>query len=290
MAARQTSVSEPVSGVHVSRSREEDRSLWRVAADPGLWSTELDWFLNCAASALGDRGTLAAVISAIERGGGRNSASYDQHTDEQVAWLRPRDWGTVQRARRLQTTWRRVPLRHRAVLLRHYLNGSRCSSKVHARFGVLSGVAAALWCEDLKARRVVAAESKLAQLEADRVDLLGELRRVEDARSAYLAGVTLVRGKRARHEPTDPVHAFRMLSSAWFHGRAARALRSRHAEVMRQVAERVASSERQDALSLLENACERGELPDLRRRADRMVREAHRVWDEARAAVEAEDL
>lgn len=286
MAARQTSVSEPVSGVHVSRSREEDRSPWRVAADPGLWSTELDWLLNCAASALGDRGTLSAVIAAIERGGSRSSVSYDQHTDEQVAWLRPREWGTVHRARRLQAVWHRLRLNHRAVLVAHYLNGGRCSSKVHARFGVLSGVAAALWCDDIKSRRHASFNTKVAQLEAEREDLVAELGWKRIGRTAL--ELQLARARDAL--PPDGARIFRLASRLRFQAVMLRRLESRHGEVMRNIAEVAATASRVDAMGLLDKACERGELPGLRRLAESMVREAHRAWNKAREAVEAEEL
>lgn len=90
--------------------------------DPQFWSTELDFLLNVAPAQLGMRGTTAAVISAIERGGAAVAADHEWIRDEQIGYGKAGLLGrnAVARARLLEPFWAALPAGQRELLRVHY--------------------------------------------------------------------------------------------------------------------------------------------------------------------------
>jgi hypothetical protein len=118
----------------------------RRTADPDLWCPQLEWLHRCADSALGQRGTLAAVVAAIERGGASGSGTFSHDAMlRTIGWRddQPpiaRELGNVQRLRRLQARWRELPLIFARIAGVHYLpRNSR--DRVEQLLGFCAGVA-----------------------------------------------------------------------------------------------------------------------------------------------------
>lgn len=89
----------------------------------GLPNPDLEWFLTRAASALGARGTFETVVSVLQRGGLQGSllVSGELCTDEQLGWGRYRGRGLVERFRRIERFWRRVPQSTQNILVAFYV-------------------------------------------------------------------------------------------------------------------------------------------------------------------------
>jgi hypothetical protein len=105
--------------------------------DGGLFDGDLDWLLNCAASALGLRGTTGSVISMIERGGASAGGSFDEAMLRRIGWSDdPRRRNrNVERARELRARWERLGAEHRKVLIVHYqARDSRTPAAQHIGF------------------------------------------------------------------------------------------------------------------------------------------------------------
>lgn len=87
---------------------------------------DLEWLLMCGAVAMGERGTLAGTISAIESGGGGSGrlgedGSYiHTYTDQQIG-MGSFGAGDVERHRWLSGAWNALPERTRDILGRCYL-------------------------------------------------------------------------------------------------------------------------------------------------------------------------
>jgi hypothetical protein len=85
-----------------------------------MWATDLEWLFRCAASALGQRGTMAAVIAAIERGGVSGSGDLDEAMLNRIAYLGGRGASPVDRERRLSKRWAQLELVQTRILTVHY--------------------------------------------------------------------------------------------------------------------------------------------------------------------------
>lgn len=104
----------------------------QTRSDPELWNEQIDWLLNCSAAAMGSRGTMGSVISAIERGGVSSNGDYP-HDGMLLAigWEVPerlpgeckpgaRTHRNIDRAKRLADRWAQLSHRSSAVLAIHY--------------------------------------------------------------------------------------------------------------------------------------------------------------------------
>jgi hypothetical protein len=122
--------------------------------DPELWSSDIDWLLNCAPSILGLRGTTGAVIACIERGAASSSGDHEHITDEQVGWGERAN--ATARWRRLSKLWQATPSWARGLLEIHYSTRSTWPRGVQGQLGQLANVALAL-CEPDELRRLLKA-------------------------------------------------------------------------------------------------------------------------------------
>lgn len=108
------------------------------------YDDDIAWYIQCAASALGERGTLGAAIAMVKRGSVASSGvpNSDLYSDRQVGWSENGPiLGDIERARRLDRVWRRVPREHQHVLLVRYTTRSEWPPGVEAWLGPLCGVA-----------------------------------------------------------------------------------------------------------------------------------------------------
>jgi hypothetical protein len=80
---------------------------------------DIDLLLNVLPAALGMRGTTAAVIAAIERGGASSSADPEWVLDTQLGWGRG-GVNNVARFRELEGPWRQLSPAARAIHVAHY--------------------------------------------------------------------------------------------------------------------------------------------------------------------------
>jgi len=264
----------------------------RGSTDRELWDADLAWFLCSAPAALGERGSLAAVIAAIERGGASSSSDHDHHTDAQLGgrWGRFRGSreGEVERARRLGARWRLVPAAHRRILEAHYLGSSwrprddrgEPVTTVGARLGELAAVATLIWSERA-ARRPASARKRERELDNRASELRAELealeRRMDELEPA------LRQARQARR------YGFRRRSWAWLRSAparaayaearsAARALRSELDATLSELGEVTREPGLHAHVLALVRACKAGEPPGLRVEAERAIRRAHRAW------------
>lgn len=107
--------------------------------DPELWDANLDWLLNCSSSAMGQRGTTAAVIAAIERGGASGSCNLDELMLERIGYGQG-GTNAVTRERRLRHRWAVLPTEHARVLAVHYAP-RRAGDKAEQHVGFCARVA-----------------------------------------------------------------------------------------------------------------------------------------------------
>lgn len=125
---------------------EKTETKHQVAAE---LDRDIEWFVHRMASALGERGTLAAVINIAKQGsvGISGVPNTDIYTDEQLGWgetpdgERRRFLGDVERARRLQKVWRRLSPETHNRLFARYATSSEWPPGVQAWFGPLAGLA-----------------------------------------------------------------------------------------------------------------------------------------------------
>jgi hypothetical protein len=276
---------------------QRDTPRSRGSTDRELWSPQLSWLLAASASALGQRGTMAAVISAIERGGSSGSSAYDHFTDQQLGgrWGRKpgeaaRE-GDVERRGRLGQQWGQVPLEHQRVLLAHYLASSRQiaaatgydndAAVVEGKFGELTGVVTFLWCRRQADRRVRAQQGERVTLQRAGKAVRLELQRLEER--LWMARLA------ARERPEDGEAVARVallciVAKVTADGLAR--LQASDAVLARE------SDQRADVARLVEGCAKGGkELVDkLRAGAERHVRAAHRAWYEAGVRQEEREL
>lgn len=129
----------------------------RIAAE---FDDDIAWYIQCSASALGERGTLGAAIAMMKRGSVASSGvpNSDLYSDRQVGWSENGPiLGDIERARRLDKVWRRVPREHQHVLLVRYTTRSEWPPGVEAWLGPLCGVA--LLCAPDPAKLLKACEN-----------------------------------------------------------------------------------------------------------------------------------
>lgn len=114
---RQTSSAERISTerIHTAIPGKGGRRA-RVGLDE-----DLAWFLECSGSAMGERGTLGGIVSALEHGGHAGGVpNTDLYTDAQIGWGR-NVFGDVERHRWLLTAWNALTPETQGVLLARYM-------------------------------------------------------------------------------------------------------------------------------------------------------------------------
>jgi hypothetical protein len=300
MAASQTSGQAiEITAARVPRLLEHepqrsDTPKSRGSTDKELWSAQLSWLLGASASALGVRGTMAAVIAAVERGGASGSSDFDHHTDSQIGgrWGvkadRPEREGDVSRHRRLSRQWSLVPLEHQRVLLAHYLGtarqiGALCQSDVagavvEGKFGELTGAVAFLWCRRQAERRVRSQQGERVTRQRTAAVLRLELQRLEEA--LWIARLT------AKERPDDGEGLARVAMLIVLGKVVAYGL----ARVQAADALLAQESDQRADMQRLVDACQKGEPLHLRTGAEKAVRAGHRAWYEAGVEIEAREL
>lgn len=121
-----------------SPSNKGDRAPKAVASDP-----DLEWLVQSGDSALGARGTLAGIISQIERGSVGGSSGLDaagcyshNFTEKQLGRMGygQAGIGDIERHRWLIAAWHRLPAALRGVLLVRY-NAPRAEFRSDGGFG-----------------------------------------------------------------------------------------------------------------------------------------------------------
>jgi hypothetical protein len=81
---------------------------------------DLMWFLTCGGAAMGERGTLGGIVSALEHGGHPGGVpNTDLYTDQQIGWGGA-VYGDVEKHRWLSAAWLALSLPTRSVLLARY--------------------------------------------------------------------------------------------------------------------------------------------------------------------------
>lgn len=90
--------------------------------DPLFWAEEIYYLLNEGPAMLGQRGTMAAFVAAMERGGASGSAEHEWVLDDQVGYGKSGILGhnAVARMRELGAVWRQLSGSSRALLAVHY--------------------------------------------------------------------------------------------------------------------------------------------------------------------------
>jgi hypothetical protein len=110
---------------HRTQRRDADR-VWTGVPDQarqrrsGL-DEDLAWFLECGGAALGERGTLGGIVSALEHGGHSGGVpNTDLYTDQQIGWAR-HVYGDIEKHRWLTTAWLAVSVESQRTLLARYM-------------------------------------------------------------------------------------------------------------------------------------------------------------------------
>jgi hypothetical protein len=81
---------------------------------------DLAWLLTCGGSAMGERGTLGGIVSALEHGGHPGGVpNTDLYTDQQIGWGKS-VYGDVEKHRWLLGAWLRLATTTQSVLLARY--------------------------------------------------------------------------------------------------------------------------------------------------------------------------
>lgn len=91
---------------------------------------DLAWLLCEAASALGERGTLAGTIAALERGG-EGGNGFDAEQAMQMILQR----GDCKKQRRLTPRWGRLSLQEQRVLASYYVGGASPGGVISGQVG-----------------------------------------------------------------------------------------------------------------------------------------------------------
>lgn len=106
-------------------TEQKQTALRRVTAEP--LDEDLRWLLLCGDSTMGARGTLAGVISQIERGSAGGTGNLDESgayshpfTDQQLALGSKTGIGDIERHRWLTAAWRMVQPWGQSVLIRRH--------------------------------------------------------------------------------------------------------------------------------------------------------------------------
>lgn len=238
--------------------------------DPGLYCGQLAWLLCSSSAELGQRGTTAAVVSAIERGGAGGSGDPDLAMLLRCYEL-PLDKGkrpqtnVVARHRQLEARWRLVPLEHQQTLLAHYLASERADGKIRARFGKLAGVVLYRWLAlNAQAREL---ERKTLQAEAEAA--------AREPRALAVRLSSRVRAYRA-------ARSLQELSLLWYLQRLEREAWAALGQLKRYEGALLDVGSVEADAKALALACTRGDPPPLEQDADQACRAAHAAWYDTR--------
>lgn len=123
-----------------------------------VWfDNDLDWWFGCSASFLGERGTTASTMNALERGNASSHGYEEPFSDlDCETWFEQMEKERAIRARLTQ-----LPKAHRLVLEAHYSTMGRRTNHVTAKYGDLGAVMVFLAVTDLhslKAKELEALE------------------------------------------------------------------------------------------------------------------------------------
>lgn len=109
---------------------------------------EIEFLIHRAPSALGEHGTMGAIVAILKAGAPRGGVpNTDLYTDIQIGWGETREGerrrfvGEIERARRLQAAWSTLSPETQERLLARYATASEWPAGVQAAFGPLSGLA-----------------------------------------------------------------------------------------------------------------------------------------------------
>lgn len=286
----------------MSKGQTSDERVFQRTGDRELYSSDIAFLLLSADAAMGQRGTLSAVVAAIERGGGAGSSQFDHSTDELLGGMWGRDAakgelpreGAVARTARCRKRWNALSRQHHETHAAHYLLTIKASGSVRARFAELSGVVILQWCVAHAARRAAGAKLVDARIAEELRIVRAQLEPIE----AEIASSTrhLKVANRWAFPPTNPPTrpfeglAFQIRASLWFLLQIARPLRSRLDALLAQAANVAAHGSIEHDLKALDGACKDGEPKDLRAPAEAAVRAAHRAWYRAGVKIEESRL
>lgn len=90
----------------------------KPSSDRELWNEDIQFLLNVAPWALGEKGTLQSSVAALERGGAASCADHEQVNDYQLGWCAGD--GAAERWRRLWPVWLDLSDDAKGVLWAHY--------------------------------------------------------------------------------------------------------------------------------------------------------------------------
>lgn len=98
----------------------EQSTAATTAAAATDFDEHLSWFLTCMGAAMGERGTLGGIVSALEHGGHPGGVpNTDLYTDQQVGWGSS-VYGDVEMHRWLTAAWRLLPPGRQVRLVARY--------------------------------------------------------------------------------------------------------------------------------------------------------------------------
>jgi hypothetical protein len=267
-------------------------------SDRELYSHEIEWLLSTMQSALGERGTMGGVISAIERGGGGDGATQyaglfspaDERMLNLVGYLDKQN-PSVRRANRLVPRWNALSAERQWVHVHHYFGTRRAPGKVQGRFGKLAGVVVAQFCERAMLRRRLECHDQTQPLLAE-IQAVWEVLEPMEVRIGVLRD-EIAKCSRWAFPPTRPRtrvdsgKAFRSKSRLAYLVQAIRPLRSRRGLLLSQVADLAVVVSPDRDIQELTTLCERAssgnatamlQAKALLERAEQSVRAAHRDW------------
>ncbi len=247
--------------------------------DPGLFNADIDYLLRCSSSQLGQRGTMAAVVSAIERGGATGGGE-----DPNLAMLRrvgfaedtgqrPRD-NVIGRERQLSARWVTLPSHHQRTAVALYLLTTRVDSKIGARCGAMSGVVVLRWLDSAAERR----QEIRGQLGAKvRQELAGKVAALELEETAHSMARAGTKDRKRRFQRTA---RYRLEWVATGRLAALRSLRSEVGALLNRESACAAVGSAEADLAALAKECERGEVLGLVAGAEEAVRAMHAAWEQ----------
>lgn len=239
--------------------------------DPGVYCSQLDWWLTCAQSALGESGTTGAVIGAIERGGSSaGDLDFSSPMLRRIGWAEDgepapghREHRNIDRAKRLGVRWAALPVAHQRVALALYKGKTLPLPHVTLRFGSDMGVVVLLWCTDRAAEREKRQERNAKRLRVERLKLQEELAPLE----------------------RDLGKVFRLRSHQRFLGvTGPRALGSQVAGLLAHEATIAASGGIEQDIKALEQVCSQGTPLGIGDRAEKAILALHWAWQSTATA------
>lgn len=281
-----TRVSSDGSAVHFIGGGEVRTSRGGSKRDHGLWNADVEWLLCCSSAELGQRGTMASVVSTIERGGGPGGGE-----DPNLAMLRRFGWAEepgklprnplMARERQLTKRWTQLERPHQQALVAHYLLTPAVEGKIRARCGMLSGVVLARWMEEhasvrrgVRGEQVAKVQDLLAPLHAELDPILRSIANARAARAEANA-------RYLETLPRDPLvlaQAQGIKAALRFLDAEARPLRRQIATLRARESVVAGAGSPEADLRALTAQCERGEVVELVSAGETAVRAAHEAW------------